>query len=282
MSGVEGSRGGGVEADGPPVDDRERVIGRRVIRRQSVSSTMDEIAALAARGEPEGTVVVAETQTEGRGRAGRAWAAPPGTAILCSVLLRPAVPAARLGSLGLVAGVAVAETVERATGLECRLKWPNDVWLDERKVAGILLSTRYAIDQCPRVVLGIGLNVNLPASSLPEGATSLLVATGKTYDRSALLDLLLARLDAGYRAYLGAGGAPDLSGWRRRAALVGEPVAVVVEGAARTGVLRGAADDGALLLELPDGRLERVVSGDLVRGPVRVTTGDATDAPAAQ
>ena len=107
----------------------DQIIGRRIVRLDNVSSTMEVAARLGDAGEPEGTVVLAAAQTAGRGRAGRAWEAPPGSALLASVLLRPSVPTARLPVLSLLFGVAAAEAIERAAGIPCRLKWPNDLWL---------------------------------------------------------------------------------------------------------------------------------------------------------
>ena len=245
----------------------ERVLGRRIVRRQTVTSTMDEAAALAAAGEPEGTVVVAEFQTDGRGRAGRSWVAPPGTALLFSVVLRPAVPPASLGVLGLLAGVAVAEGIEATTGLGCRLKWPNDIWLAGKKVAGILTVSRFAEEHRPLVVLGVGINVNLPAPHVPDGGTSLLAETGETFDRTRVLDRVLVCLDDAYARFRAGNGMVDLSGWRSRAAMVGETVSVVGTGRTLTGVLRDVADDGALLLESTAGETFRIHSGELVRGP---------------
>ena len=230
---------------------------------------MDEIAKLAAAGAPEGTAVVAEEQTAGRGRAGRSWQAPPGTAILLSVLLRPPLPAARLGPLPLVVGAAVAEALETVAGVEPRLKWPNDVWLAERKVAGVLVTAREGAN--PSVVLGIGLNVNTPELALPAGATSLLVATGRAQDRDCLLDELLARLDGAYRRFL-VSGSFDLEGWRRRAVLVGETVTVEDGGRQRTGDLLGVDETGALLLREVDGAVARVVAGELSWGPRSVAS----------
>ena len=253
----------------------ERLIGRRIVRRQTVTSTMDEAARLASAGEPEGTVVVAENQTDGRGRAGRSWAAPPGTGLLFSVVLRPAVAPASLGVMGLLAGVAVAEGIEAITGLGCRLKWPNDVWLDGKKVAGILTVSRLAEEHRPLVTIGVGINVNLPISTLPAGATSLLAETGETFERAALLDRVLAGLDDAYAAFVAGKGSADLTGWRTRAALVGETVSVLGTDRTWTGVLRDVAGDGALLLETTDGRLVRILSGDLVRGPRPAAMRDA-------
>ena len=145
---------------------------------------------------PEGAVAVTDHQTAGRGRLGRTWIEAPGTAVLCSVLLRP--PAERRAAeLSLVAAVAVAEAVETATGLSAQIKWPNDVMLNRRKVAGILAEMRGDV-----VVVGIGINVNQTREQLPPdprtAAGSLRSLTGTEYDRDDVLAMLLARLDVHY------------------------------------------------------------------------------------
>lgn len=268
------------------------VIGRRVLRYGKVGSTMDLAAELASAGEPEGLVVVADEQTAGRGRAGRTWHAPPGSALLLTVVLRPDVPGDRLGVLAPLAGVAVAEAIEAETKLQCWLKWPNDLWLGERnagqKAAGVLASARLAGDRPDYVLLGIGINVSTPPAALPAGATSLAaaVATARTAagetdfddaagadglgpDREHVLSGLLARLDVRYTEFVASGGRPGLDGWRQRAALLGEPVAVDVAGVVRRGVHAGLDDEGALLLLRSDGVVDRIVAGDLTHGPRR-------------
>jgi len=156
---------------------------------------------LIAPDDPEGTVVVAGEQTAGRGRLGRTWLAPAGTSLLCSVQLRPEVPGERLPELTGVAARSVAETVEALTGLEAELKFPNDVLLGGRKVAGVLAEAREG-----RVVLGIGINANIPEGELPREvgrpATSLLVETGRELDRAELLAELLERLEHRYDEWL--------------------------------------------------------------------------------
>jgi BirA family biotin operon repressor/biotin-[acetyl-CoA-carboxylase] ligase len=248
------------------------IVGRRIVRFDTVASTMDEAAALAEAGEPEGTAVVAEEQTAGRGRADREWHSPRGAGILCSVVLRPLVDPRRLGALPLLAGVAVAESIEATAGLACQLKWPNDVWIDGRKVAGILTTARSGHAGLEYVVVGVGINVNIRPEELPPGATSLMATTGRTLDQSVIQATLLERLDEGYRAFAGGAAAAGLAAWRRRAVLVGEVVAVGVERRCRVGTMRGVADDGALLLEGADGSLERIYAGDVVRGPVAAGT----------
>ena len=244
------------------------VVGRRVVRLAAVASTMDEVETLARAGEPEGTVVVADVQTAGRGRAGRRWSAPAGTSVLCSVLLRPRVPPTRLGVLPLVAGIAVAEAIEGVADVSCQLKWPNDVWIDGRKVAGVLVSARTGAATVEHAIVGVGINVNVRRDDLPLNATSVLVASGHPIDRERILCGLLERLDRAYGRFVASAGRPDLEDWRTRAALVGHPVTVAVGDVARHGRLRGVDGDGALLLELGDGAIERIVAGELTRGPV--------------
>jgi BirA family biotin operon repressor/biotin-[acetyl-CoA-carboxylase] ligase len=150
---------------------------------------------------PEGAAVVAGEQTEGRGRLGRRWLAPPGTSLLCSIQLRPAVSGERLPALTGVAAHACAEAIEAATGLTPELKFPNDLLVRGRKVAGVLAEAREE-----RVVLGVGINVNVSEELLPQEvdvpATSLLVETGREVDRAELLVELLDRLERRYDAWV--------------------------------------------------------------------------------
>lgn len=156
---------------------------------------------LLADGAPEGTTAVTDEQTEGRGRLGRNWHAPAGTSVLCSIVLRPHVPPERLPELSLVAGRACAAAIAEVAGVEPELKFPNDVLIGRRKVAGILAEAREGT-----VVLGIGINVNQTAEELPTNvepaATSLLVETGQTVDRAPLLAALLAQLEREYDAWV--------------------------------------------------------------------------------
>ena len=154
--------------------------------------------------DPEGAVVVADEQTEGRGRLGRQWLAPAGTSLLLSILLRPDVEPARLPELSLVAGRACAEAIAETAGLETEVKFPNDVLVGGRKVAGILAEASEG-----RVALGVGINVSQAAGELPPDArtpaTSLLLETGREIDRAELLVALLDHLERRYDEWLGAG-----------------------------------------------------------------------------
>jgi BirA family biotin operon repressor/biotin-[acetyl-CoA-carboxylase] ligase len=174
-------------------------FGRPYEHVESTPSTQLLLAADA----PEGALAVAEEQAAGRGRLGRRWLAPSGTSLLCSLQLRPDVPGERLPELTGVAARTVAETIHALTALEPELKFPNDVLVGGRKVAGVLAEAREE-----RVVLGVGINVNVPEDELPREvdrpATSLLVETGAELDRAELLVELLERLERRYDAWVSA------------------------------------------------------------------------------
>ncbi len=173
-----------------------RRVGRRVAVWNRVTSTNDLAARASASAANEGLVILAEEQTAGRGSRGRAWTAPPGSSILMSVLLFPPAPLQDPAWLTAMAAVAVAGVVSEATGRDARIKWPNDVRVDGRKVAGIL------VERGQGTVIGIGLNVNLDGDDFPEGlresATSLRRLLGRPLDRSEVVRDLLRRLDHGF------------------------------------------------------------------------------------
>lgn len=177
-------------------------FGRPYAYLERCESTQRELGADA----PEGAVAVAEEQTAGRGRLGRRWLAPARTSILVSVNLRPTVPSERLPELSLVAGRAAADAIAEVAGIDPELKFPNDVLIGGRKVAGVLAEARDG-----RVVLGIGVNVNVARAELPGDvdtpATSLLVESGRRVDRAHLLAALLERLEGRYDAWISEAGA---------------------------------------------------------------------------
>lgn len=240
-----------------------------------LTSTMDRAGIFARAGAPEGIVVVSDEQTAGRGRSGRTWQSPPGSALYATLLLRPAVPPPALATLPLLAGVAVAEALESLTGMPAQLKWPNDIWLgsapERRKVAGILLTSTISAQQVNHVLCGIGINLTTPLDQLPPAGMSVLAATGKHVSAREMLDTLLPAFADRYHEYQEAAGFPSLDAWRARAAMLGEEVTVQDAGQARTGRFAGIDTDGALLLE-QDGEVHRVVAGDLTRGPLRASS----------
>jgi BirA family biotin operon repressor/biotin-[acetyl-CoA-carboxylase] ligase len=240
-------------------------LAYRIHRHDTLGSTNDEAKRLADLGEPEGTVVTAETQTAGRGRSGRAWVTPRGAAIAMSVVLRPAarLPAAALTHVALLGGLATAEAIEQTLSLRPALKWPNDVMVRGKKVAGVLAEARFSGDRLEYAILGIGVNVNAgppPELRLEYETTSLMAEQGSPLDRESLEQAILSALDARYAQL----GAPALaSAWSERLAMRGEAVRVIGPAETVTGVLEAVRDDGALILRMEDGAPRIVLAGDV-------------------
>lgn len=228
-----------------------------VVRLATVPSTQAVAFDLARRGAVDRTVVVADHQTAGRGRRGRAWVDEPGASLLASILLRPSLPVARWPLYGFTTAVAVAEALRAATGLDARLKWPNDVLVDGRKIAGVLLESRGGE---PVLVIGVGVNVSqrrFPAD-LAGLATSVALAGGRPVDREAVLTAVLEAFDH-WRARLEQEGfEPVRTRWSELSETLGRRVQV----GEASGRAVGLDPDGALVLA--DGAvLQRVVAGAL-------------------
>ena len=238
-----------------------------IVHLPRVDSTQGTIFDLAGQGASDRTVVVADYQAAGRGRRGRAWDAPAGTSLLTSILVRPRATPERWGGYSLVSALAVADALACVAGLGARLKWPNDVLVGGRKIAGILLESRMPAAGGPGTagavgVIAVGIGVNLGQRAFPAGlaerATSVLLETGKIVERDAALAALLEAFD-GWRAQLERDGlAPVRARWLALADTIGRRVSV--DGV--TGVAVDLDADGALVLEV-GGRRHRVVAGEL-------------------
>lgn len=242
-------------------------IGWRIHYFAELDSTQEKAVALAEQGEAQGTVVIAEQQSSGRGRLGRRWYSPPGLNLYLTIVLRPRMPAEALGRLSLVAGVAVAEALETVAQGLVAIKWPNDLWLCGKKVGGVIAETIADSGQSIScVLLGIGLNVNLAETDLPVElrgrATSVRIATGCRCDRIALAAALFSRLDSRYMEAESSGFAPIRPVWERYSALMGRRVTVICGAERLSGVVRGIDPDGALLVEGEAG-VARILGGDV-------------------
>jgi BirA family biotin operon repressor/biotin-[acetyl-CoA-carboxylase] ligase len=209
---------------GPAMNDSQ-ILGTRTIVFQKTASTNDVCWQHAADPEAHGLVVLADEQSQGRGRRGSAWVAKAGQSVLMSILLRQ-LPTGNLDSLTLLLGLAVAQAIERVTALDTAINWPNDVLLQNRKVAGVLVEARPAGMDQYNVVLGIGLNVAQSTADFPEElrqrATSLYKATGRSIDRLRIISALLERIDALYMHPVMT--ADWLHAWKTRCPMLGKPV----------------------------------------------------------
>jgi BirA family biotin operon repressor/biotin-[acetyl-CoA-carboxylase] ligase len=239
-------------------------FGCEVQHFDSVGSTMDEAFRLGMEGAAEGTVVVAETQTKGRGRMGRAWASSKGKGIYFSIVLRPTCSAADAARLTLVAAVAVSEATEKVTGLQPRIKWPNDLLLNDKKVCGILTELRAEVDRAQFVIVGFGLNVNNTAAQLLPEAISLREVKGDAVSRVALLQEILRSFEARYLAIAREGYGPAFKEWRLRSATLGRRVRFVERQKTLEGIAVDLAEDGGLVVEFPTGELVKRMAGDIL------------------
>ena len=244
-----------------------RVIGRVLEVFPEIGSTNDRAMAAGHGGAAEGFCVLADRQTAGRGRLGRAWVSPAGVGLYTSILLRPKGPLSSLPLLTLVAGLAVADAIQEVAGLSPRLKWPNDVWLDGRKVAGILteLATDGSSARC--AVAGIGVNVNHCADDFPPelrpGATSLFQQGGRRIARGILAAAIYNGLDNWYALFCRDRRETILEAGRLRSATLGRPVQVLAGTEEWRGQAMDLDPDGALLVRDETGALRRVVAGDV-------------------
>ena len=242
-------------------------FGRRIEYHAAVDSTNRAAGDLARQGAIEGAVVVADAQTAGRGRMGRRWESPAGENLYFSVLLTPNVEPARVPQLALVAAVAVHEgLVECCPDITAQIKWPNDILVGGRKVAGILCEASLEADRVHRVVLGVGINVNGASvhRALRATATTLRIAGGREVSRPALLAAVLNRLEARYKDWLREGSLSGLLDYyERHSALDGRPVAAENLSGVVRGIARGITATGELVIETVDGGLLHLLAGDV-------------------
>jgi BirA family biotin operon repressor/biotin-[acetyl-CoA-carboxylase] ligase len=249
---------------------RTQWIGRRLDLYASLDSTNRVAEELARGGAPEGTVVLADGQTAGRGRLGRSFFSPPGCSLYLSLLLRPGSAPDGAHEYGFVAAVALADVVAPLLppGVDLELKWPNDVLLDGRKTSGINLPAQLEGSRLASLVIGIGVNVNLEPSDLPAElvgiATSLRIACGRRLDRVAFAERLLERLEATIEDYRADGFGPVLEAWQKYFRMRGSRVRIGGPGIAREleGTVLGVDAAGALLLRCGEAR-ERILAGDV-------------------
>lgn len=242
-------------------------IGERIVRLDEATSTNTLILENEDWLNAHGLVVIAKHQTAGRGRLGRRWASVPGAQLQFSVAVHWRGRAEAIGLIALAAGLSVAEAIGQVAGLDAKLKWPNDVLLDGRKVCGILIESKPGADGQPRLVVGIGINVLGAAEDFPPEVRGLLTTltqhATEQVNAEALLQAVLERLEANLaRLERGEHGAV-LDAWRARSDLPGRRVRVTAGAQVREGRALGIDDDGALIVESTDGTRQRHVSGEV-------------------
>ncbi len=240
-------------------------IGTKIEVHQEIGSTNDRARELARQGAPDGTVVIAEYQSSGRGRLQRRWYAPPGTSLLMSLLLKPDLAPHQAQRATMLCSLAAVEAIEQEAGLSASVKWPNDLHLRGRKLGGVLTELgEIEAGHLTYVVVGMGINVNLDPEQLPETMTppiSLAAALGHPVSRNALLVAFLNKLDAHYQA-MRAGWSPHQR-WRQYLNTLGQEVHVSTPAGVIKGVAEDVDADGALLVRQPNGVVKHVLAGDV-------------------
>ena len=242
------------------------VLGKMIHYYYEVESTNNEAKQAAARGVPEGCIVVAESQSGGRGRVARGWFSPAGKGIWLSVVLRPPFLPHHAPKCTLLAAVAVTRAIRQVTNLPCGIKWPNDILLNGKKLAGILTEMSAEMDAINYVVIGLGINVNIAYDDFPEElrsiATSLLVAGGQPVLRADIVRAVLQEIETLYHRAIHNGFTAILSEWRELSVTLGQVVNVVATDEQYSGKAADIDEEGALLVNTPAG-LRRVIAGDV-------------------
>jgi BirA family biotin operon repressor/biotin-[acetyl-CoA-carboxylase] ligase len=244
-----------------------RLIGRDIRVFHKTGSTSDVAEKLARDGVPEGVVIFAERQNQGRGRLGRAWLSPAGKGLLFSILLRPALRPQEATRLTVTAATAIARAIQQQTGLSPEIKWPNDLMLGGRKICGILTELSAELDHVRHVILGLGLNVNLTSDDFPpelrQIATSLRIAAGRNISRPELATALLQELDLAYARVLQGDFAGVADEWEQRCTTIGHLISIRIGERVIRGRAEALDESGALLLRTEHGHLERIIGGDV-------------------
>jgi BirA family biotin operon repressor/biotin-[acetyl-CoA-carboxylase] ligase len=241
-------------------------IGRPLYYYPEIGSTNDEAFRLGGFGAPEGTAVIADSQTKGKGRLQRVWHSPPGSNIYTSILFRPTFSADQAPQISIVAGVAVAETINDYCPGNVELKWPNDVLLNKKKVCGILAQMKTSVRGIDFVVLGMGINVNIAYNQLPADirtiATSLAIETGREIDRLELIISLYENITKWYKTLTQRGFDDIKKKWTNFATMIGQNVQVMFCNEVVSGKALGLDDDGSLIILTVNNETVKVSAGD--------------------
>lgn len=239
-------------------------IGKRIIHYDSVDSTNTAANDLAKKGAPEGLVVLAESQTKGKGRLSRQWLSPRHNGIYMSIVLRPEITPFQAPKITLLAAVSVVQGIRESSGVPALIKWPNDIMLNGKKIGGILTEMEAEPDSINFLVLGIGINVNTKQSELPKGATSIFEEAGTRVSRIETARAILERLDENYALFKKEGFSSIKKEWSNLSMTLGRRVRASCMHKRTEGEAIDIDSDGALKIRLDNGFYERVMAGDLL------------------
>ena len=246
-------------------DLKTKIIGTHIESYDILASTMDTAMERALQGAPEGTIICAEGQHRGRGRLGRSWLSAKGKGIYCSLILRPHFSPAESPKLTLLSAVAVCRAIRTTTRLDCLIKWPNDLFIGNKKVGGILTEMNAELDRVKFVIIGFGINVNTPLSLLPPKATSLKDESQERISRVGLLREILREFEKEYLELRHGKFSSVLERWRKLSTTLGHRVTIASPKEHIEGEALDIDDDGGLLVRLDSGFVEKVIVGDVVK-----------------
>lgn len=244
-----------------------RWLGQTINFYQQLESTNLTAMELALGDAPEGTAVLAEEQLHGRGRGNRSWHSPAGVGIYCSIILRPRLLPAKAQLITLMTAVAIVKAIAQETGLSPRIKWPNDILLNDRKVAGILLESKVSSQQIEHAVIGFGINVNHTSADLPRAptfeASSLRMELGKPVERGALITAIFAEVERSYEMLQQEDLTMILEEWRHFSATLGQPIRVWQQGKMTEGIAVDINEEGGLVVKVKDESMMVIHAGDV-------------------
>ncbi len=241
-----------------------KFMGKKIYYFDTVSSTMDVAWQLGIKGSSEGTIVLAETQTKGKGRLGRNWFSPKYKGIYLSLILRPKILPHQMPLLTLMNAVSICEAIREKTGLTCQIKWPNDILIHHKKLGGILTELNAETDLSRFVIIGVGLNVNNDKKTLTAGATSLREQKKEEISRLDLLQEILRKIEDNYLVFQKKGAGPIIDKWREWSVSLGRRVKVVYQKQHIEGQALDIDVDGGLLIRNDAGLTQKVMAGDVV------------------
>ena len=253
------------------IRDRNGLLGSKIVHFYEIDSTNNYAKKLANEGCPDGTIVIAERQSLGRGRLGREWCSYNSDGIWFSCILRPNIEPESMQVITLAASVAVVEAIEDTLGIVCGIKWPNDIILSGKKLGGILTELSAEPGHVNHIVLGIGINVNQPKDSftgeLEQKAISLRMETGGRVSRALVFNNILRHLDNTYNQLLNGQNEVILDDWRKYSVTLGSHIKLSFRGEEYTGIANNIANDGRLIVKCSDGHVREVTAGEIqIRG----------------
>ncbi|MCX5687763.1 MAG: biotin--[acetyl-CoA-carboxylase] ligase [Candidatus Omnitrophica bacterium] len=239
-------------------------IAKKIYSYKEISSTNDTAHDLAMAGEKEGSIVIAESQTAGRGRMGRKWTSPKSKGAYFSVILRPNILPKEVPGITLFSALSVAKTIRETLSLDAFIKWPNDVLIDSQKICGVLTEMNAETDKINFVIIGIGININTKKEDLPKGATSIMEELGRELSRIEAVRGIFKNLDKYYKLFKSGNIGEIIKEYKEFSNFLGTRVQVAYHDTKIEGYAIDVDSDGALILRMDSGLNERILAGDVI------------------